>query len=511
MKQKKIVIFGAGIGGLATANLLAKAGHEVHVYEKSSAPGGRAGLLKQSGFTFDTGPSWYLMADVFEHYYNLLGESTKSQLKLKRLDPAYKVFFESYKPLTITSNLETDAKTFDSVEPGAGTQLKKYVSSSSTTYELALKHFLYSNFERSSELLHPEIIKNSGSLLKRTTQPIHSYVSKFVKDQRLQQILEYAMVFLGTSPFEAPSLYSLMSALDFKEGVFYPEGGLYTIIKSLEQIGGQLGVKYNYNCETKHIRSSKGVATGIELKSGKFISADIVISNADLHHTETKLLGAKDRSYPETYWNKQKAGPSALLMYLGIEGRITEFQHHNLLFVKHWKQNFEDIYKSKTPPKKASIYICKPSHTDASVAPKGSENIFVLVPLPSGISLSKKKQQELADYYLGQIKTMTGVDLKSRIVTESYYGPNDFSDKLYSWQSSMLGPSHILKQSAFFRTPNKSKKLSNLYYVGAGTTPGIGLPMCLISAELVYKRIIGERTGGRVQSIAHIDGREGRN
>jgi len=509
MKTQKVIIIGAGIGGLATANLLAKAGHEVHVYEKNSVAGGRAGLLRQDGFTFDTGPSWYLMADVFEHYYNLLGETTKSQLKLKRLQPAYKVFFEAGDPLTITSNLENDANTFESFEPGAGNQLKKYVASSSKIYKLALKHFLYSNFEKPSELLHPEIIKNSGALLKRTSRSIHSYVSGYVKDQRLQQILEYAMVFLGTSPFDAPSLYSLMSALDFEEGVFYPEGGLYTIITTLEDLGNKLGVQYHYNCETKHIRSTKDRATGIELKSGKFISADIVISNADLHHTETKLLSPSNRSYPETYWKKQEAGPSALLMYLGIKGKIPKFQHHNLLFVKQWKQNFEDIYQNKKPPKKASIYICKPSQTDASVAPKGDENIFVLVPLPSGVSLSEEQQKELTNHYLNQIKTMTGVNLKSRIITQSYYGPNDFADKLFSWQSSMLGPSHILKQSAFFRTPNLSKKLSNLYYVGAGTTPGIGLPMCLISAELVYKRIIGEKKGGRLESIIPIDSQEG--
>lgn len=509
MKTQKVIIIGAGIGGLATANLLAKAGHEVHVYEKNSVAGGRAGLLRQDGFTFDTGPSWYLMADVFEHYYNLLGETTKSQLKLRRLKPAYKVFFEAGDPLTITSNLENDANTFEFLEPGAGNQLKKYVASSSKIYKLALRHFLYSNFEKPSELLHPEILKNSGALLRRTTQSIHSYVSGYVKDQRLQQILEYAMVFLGTSLFDAPSLYSLMSALDFEEGVFYPEGGLYTIITSLEDLGNKLGVQYHYNCETKSIRSSNDRSTGIELKSGKFISADIVISNADLHHTETKLVSPDNQSYPEAYWKKQEAGPSALLMYLGIKGKVTEFQHHNLLFVKQWKQNFEDIYQNKKAPKKASIYICKPSQTDASVAPKGDENIFVLVPLPSGVSPSEEQQKELTNHYLSQIKSMTGVDLKSRIVSQSYYGPNDFADKLFSWQSSMLGPSHILKQSAFFRTPNLSKKLSNLYYVGAGTTPGIGLPMCLISAELVYKRIIGEKKGGRVESIIPIDSQEG--
>ncbi len=509
-QAKTVVIIGAGIGGLATANLLAKAGYIVHVYEKNSAPGGRVGLLKKDGFTFDTGPSWYLMPSVFEHYYQLLGETTNSQLKLQRLQPAYKVFFEHAEPVTITSDPKVDAQTFDTIEPGAGEQLKRYVASSSAIYQLALKHFLYSNFERPSELLHPEIITRSGALLRRSTQSIHAYVKKYVTDQRLQQILEYAMVFLGTSPFQAPSLYSLMSALDFEEGVFYPEGGLYSIITSLEALGRNLGVQYHYNCHTKRIRSHNNRATGIELVTGEVIAADIVISNADLHHTETKLVQQSHQSYPEAYWQKQEASPSALLMYLGIKGTLPELQHHNLLFVDDWKQNFADIYSNKQPPKKASIYMCKPSQTDASVAPKGTENVFVLVPLPAGISLNSDQQQKLGNRYLAQIKAMTGIDLQSRIISRTFYGPDDFAEKLHSWQSSMLGPSHVLKQSAFFRTPNRSKKLANLYYVGAGTTPGIGLPMCLISAELVYKRIIGEKRGGRVAAITAVDTRKGR-
>ena len=488
----KVVIIGAGIGGLATANLLAKKGYEVHIYERHSAAGGRAGQKTQDGFLFDTGPSWYLMPEVFERYYNLLDTSAKEQLDLQRLNPAYRVYYEDGSQITITSDLEKDAATFESIESGAGQSLRKYVKKSELIYQLSLKRFLYSNFDTPRSILHTDIVRHGLTMMRLAFTPMYSYVRRFVTHPKLQKILEYPMVFLGSSPFQAPAIYSLMGALDFKEGVFYPQGGIYTIITSLERIGKELGVTYHYNQPVAQIKSQNGRATAIRLENGAVVTADSIISNADLHFTETQLLAPEDQSYPEKYWARKQASPSALLMYLGVKGEIPEFPHHTLLFVDAWKENFKGIFTDKTPPEKASLYICKPSQTDDTVAPEGHENIFVLVPLPANMPLgqnSGEAAEKLADHYLEQIKFTTGVDLADRQVTRSLFTPDDFSDVYNSWQSSMLGPSHILGQSAFFRTPNKSKKLPNLYYTGAGTMPGIGLPMCIIGAELVVERI----------------------
>lgn len=504
MARKKVVIIGAGIGGLATANLLAKAGFDVHVYEKDMQAGGRAGQKKIKGFTFDTGPSWYLMPDVFEHFYNLLDEPLEKHLSLKKLTPAYKVFFEHNDPLTITGDIEKDAGTFEYIEKGAGSALKKYVTKSNQIYSLSLKHFLYSNFEQPTDFIRRDIVRKIVELPQLLLQPIDSYVSRFVQDIRLKQILEYPMVFLGTSPFDAPAMYSLMSALDFNEGVFYPQGGIYTIIESLVRIGKNLGVSYHFNTAVEGIQTQSGEVASVRLRSGEVIAADIVISNADLHFTETKLLSKQDQTYSSKYWGNKQPGPSALLVYLGVKGRVPELEHHNLLFVSDWKENFEAIYKKKTIPKKASIYISKTSMTDPTVAPKGDENIFILVPLPADISISEKKLGKIVDSYISEIEIATGADIADRIVVKDTFTPQEFKEKYYSWQSSMLGQSHILRQSAFFRTPNKSKKVKNLYYVGGSTTPGIGLPMCLIGAELIYKRIVGDRKGGRVNKIKSI-------
>lgn len=485
--MKKVLIIGAGIGGLALANLLAKDGYEVHVYEKNAQLGGRAGRFEKDGFTFDTGPSWYLMPEVFNRYFSLLGSSAQKELDLIQLKPAYKVY-SGGDAVTITGDLEKDAATFETIEAGSGAKLKTYIAKSRETYRLALKHFLYSNFESPKAIVNKEVLRHAGEMSRLAVTPIHHFVAQTFKNRRLQQIMEYPTVFLGSSPYAAPALYSLMSALDFDEGVFYPRGTMYAVVEALARFGDSLGVKYHLNAPVRRIVTDNGRATGIELEDGQKVEADIVVSNADLHFTETSLLPKELQTYPASYWKKKEPSPSALLMYLGIEGEIPEFQHHTLLFVDAWKENFSAIFNTKTAPTPASLYISKTSQSDTT-APKGHENIFVLVPLPADYEAAGEALETLADSYLEQIRATTGVDLKSRTVSRTLFGPQDFKQSYNSWQGSMLGPSHKLTQSAFFRTNNQSKTLSNLYYVGAGTRPGIGVPMCLISAELVHEKI----------------------
>lgn len=501
---KKVIIIGAGIGGLATANMLAKAGYDVSIYEKNQQLGGRAGQRTRKGFTFDTGPSWYLMPEVFEQYFSLFNINVKNELGIKKLTPAYKVFFESHEPITIQGDVKKDARTFESIEAGAGQKLQTYVDEGQTIYRMALKHFLYTNFTDPRDLINAEVLKSGGRMAKLLLTTIHARVNTFVTAKPLQQILEYPMVFLGTSPFKAPAMYSLMSALDFNEGVFYPKKGMYSIIELLVKIGESLGVQYHLDADVQSIVHEQGIATGIMVKN-KMIAANIIISNADVHHTETKLLDKTAQSYPAHTWTSKEAGISALLLYIGVKGALPQLEHHNLFFVDNWKQNFVDIYEDKKVPESASLYVSRTTATDPSTAPKGHENIFVLVPLPSGITVTKKQQDALTQRFLAQIETALNEPmLREKIVTLETFGPNDFSDTYNAWNGTALGMSHLLKQSAMWRIPNKSKKLKNVYYVGASTVPGIGLPMCLISAELVYKRIVGIKKGGPVTHIEEV-------
>lgn len=501
----KAIVIGAGAGGMAVANLLAKSGYSVEIYEKNDQLGGRMGKIEQDGFTFDSGPSWYLMPEVFEHYFGLINKKPSDYYQLERLTPAYKVFFDYGKPITVQGDLEKDMATFETHEKGSGSVLQKYVADSKNIYNLSLDYFLYNPFRKVTPVLRDKaVIKSSGRLIGGLSRPLHAYVQSKFKAKQLQQIMEYAMVFLGTSPFKAPSLYRLMSYLDFEQGVFFPKGGMYKVTEALYYAGKELGVSYQLGVSVDSIQVKNGRATGV-MVDGKHQSADIVVSNADLAFTETKLLEPKYQTYPASYWQKKKAAPSALLMYIGIKGDLPEFEHHNLLFVDAWKKNFDDIYSGSNWPDKASMYISKTTATDKTTAPKNHQNIFVLVPLPPGKKLTKAKQQQLTDKYLGQIANISGVsDFKKRIVSISVKGPGHFEEALNSWQKSALGLNHTLLQSAFMRPNTKSKKVSNLYYVGGMTQPGIGIPMCLISAEMVIKSLAGDKSPGPLEALPEL-------
>ncbi|MBC7746620.1 phytoene desaturase [Pedobacter sp.] len=503
--MKKVVIIGAGIGGIATASYLAKSGYDVHVYEKLDYAGGRAGVLDVDGFHFDTGPSWYLMPEVFEHYFKLMGVTADEVLNLIRLDPAYKVYFGTGEPIVITADQQQNRDTFEQIEPGAGEKLRRYVRQAGKAYDLSMKHFLYTNFQTLSEFIKLDIFKQGPNMLRLSLTSYDREVSRFFTDSRLKRVLEYSSVFLGSSPFETPGIYTLMAALDYRDGVFYPRGGIYAVVEAMAHLSKVAGVTYHLNEPVAQIIVEDKLATGIKLESSEVVSADIVISNADLHFTETKLLETQWQTYPESYWKPRNPGPSALMMYLGVKGTLPELEHHDLLFVDEWRENFDAIYKTKQIPRPASIYISRATATDPDFAPKGHEALVVLVPFPAGYDISKAERETLADEYLRDIERMTGInDLSERIVSRTIMTPGDFSTQYNSWQGGALGPAHILKQTAILRTGNYSKKVRNLYYVGGATIPGIGVPMVIIGAELVYKRIIGDIRGGMIKQLTSV-------
>jgi phytoene desaturase len=493
------LVIGGGVAGLATANLLAQAGWNVTVLEQSTQLGGRAGTFTQDGFTFDTGPSWYLMTDVFEHYFSLFGHTVSDFMQLERLSPAYRVFSGAADPVTVSSNIEQDAATFESLEPGAGKQLRRHVERASQIYQMAKQHFLYVDHLVPRSFVQPDVVGSLRALPK--TLRLNSYVERHFKHPVLRQILQYYSVFLGVSPYRAPSLYALMSHLDFSQGVFYPRGGMYEIVKALERLGQEVGVRYALGAEVSHINTLGGRAIGVTLADASTLSADLVVSAADLHHTEQTLLDPDARSLPDRFWRSAKPSPSALLLYLGIQGRLPQLVHHNLVFTKDWESNFADIFDRDTWPNPASMYVSAPTRTDPSVAPAGDENLFVLIPLPpSATPPTQKQQTQAADMYLDQLAQAIGEpNLKARIVVKRLFGPADFARQFHAWRGNALGLGHTWGQSAWWRPAVKSKRLSNFYTVGGDVRPGIGLPMCLISAQLVMKDLNGDRSDGPAQ------------
>ena len=499
--NKKVVVIGAGIGGLGTAGLFAKKGYDVTVLEKNENLGGRANVFEAEGFRFDMGPSWYLAPDLFEHFFELMGEKVSDHLDLARLSPSYRIFFNNDpKPLDIHSDIAVDSATFEAIEPGSSEELRAYLKQSEYQYEVATQHFMYKNYDTIFDFFNKRVMTEGQKL--SVFSKMHTFVSKFFKSKKLQQVMEYTMVFLGTSPYEAPALYNLMSHMDFNQGVFYPRGGFYELINALARIAEKNGALLRTNSSVAEIIVETGETKGVRLESGEAVDAELVIANAEIWFTETKLLAEKWRTHPQKYWDKCIMAPSAFIMYLGVREKLPNLIHHNLLFSEDWRKNFDDIYKQPCLPDEPSLYVCAPSVTDSSVAPDGKENLFVLVPIASDLKMTEEEKEVYSDKVLGIMEEQMNLPgLREKIEYKRIYTVDNFAADYNAFKGTALGLAHTIWQTAIFRPNNRSKKVKNLFYVGAGTNPGIGTQICLISAELVYKRVHGIKTAEPLQSL----------
>ncbi len=509
-----VCVIGGGVSGLATAALLAADGWQVELVERGERPGGRAGLWEHEGYRFDTGPSWYLMPQVFEHFFDMLGTDVHDELALVRLDPGYRVFFEDHdEPLDVQATRAANEALFESLEPGAGAALSDYLDSAEHVYELAVDRFLYTSFDSGTSLLNTDVLRNGPRLSGLLTRSLESHVAARFEDPRLRQVLGYPAVFLGTSPDRAPSMYHLMSWMDLAEGVLYPQGGFTTLVDALVRAAERHGVRIRTSTTATAIRTTSGrsprvTGVGVVETDGTTaeIACDVVVGAADLHHVETELLPEHLQTYPQSWWERVDPGPGGVLAMLGVDGELPQLAHHSLFFTTDWRRNFDDILgPDPQVPDPASIYVCRPSASDTTVAPAGKENLFVLVPVPADPTIGRggtdgagdPRVERAVDAAIEQIASWAGVpDLADRVEVRRTVGPQDFAQDLASYSGSMLGPGHVLRQSAFFRADNVSKKVDGLYYAGYSTRPGIGLPMCLISAELVLKRLRGDSSSG---------------
>ncbi|MGM1016949.1 MAG: phytoene desaturase family protein [Actinomycetota bacterium] len=517
----RAVVIGAGVAGLATAGLLAREGYDVVVLEKNDRIGGRAGTIERDGFRFDTGPSWYLMPSVFDHFFAMMGTSTQEQLDLSLLDPGYRVFSEPTRndvassTVTVPHGEKAVSAVFEELEPGSSAELATYLASARHTNEMAEKYFLYNPFTRIGSLLRPDVVRALPQLATLLLTPLNRYVARRFRHPVIRQVLGYPAVFLGTDPGRAPAMYHLMSALDLDEGVQYPQGGFWTLVERIGQVARDAGARVVTGATVSEILTvpdsrRRSRTTGVrwtDADGGEHIEhADIVVSGADLHHTETRMLREPVRSYPERWWRRRISGPGAVLVMLGVRGSLPQLPHHSLFFARDWEKNFDAIFGEHPHiPRPASTYVCRPSASDDTVAPEGHENLFVLVPIPADTALGSggsdgagdERIEDAADAAIDLIADWAGIDdLRERIVVRETIGPADFAADYHSWRGGMLGPAHTLSQSAMFRAQNASRRVRGLYYAGATTAPGVGVPMCLISAELVLKRIRGDHSGG---------------
>ena len=485
---ESVVVIGGGFGGLSTACYLADAGADVTLLEKNEQLGGRASRLEVDGFEFDMGPSWYLMPDVFERFFGHFGREPSEYYSLSRLDPHYRIFFKDGDRVDLVPDLEENRRLFESYEPGAGEALARYLETSKRNYELGMREFVYEDRPRLRDYVDLEVLRHSRHLSLLGTMQGH--VEEYFSHPKLQQIMQYTLVFLGGSPHNTPALYNLMSHVDFNMGVYYPDGGIGAVVDGIVELGDELGVAFYTDQPVRKIAGRRGGFAVRTEADGEFL-ADLVVSDADYAHTEQELLPPKKRQYPAEYWESRTYAPSAYLVYLGVEGDVEPLAHHTLVLPTDWDDHFEEIFEEPAWPGNPAYYLCVPSETDDSVAPDGHSNLFALVPIAPGLEDTPERRAAFREQLFDDIEANTGVDLRDRIVVEETFCVDDFADRYNAYAGSALGLAHTLSQTALLRPNRKSTAVDGLYFTGSYTTPGIGVPMCLISGQLTAERMAG--------------------
>ncbi len=481
--KKDIHIIGSGFSALAAACYLAKAGHEVTVFEKNSTIGGRARQLKKEGFTFDIGPTWYWMPDVFERFFADFGKKPSDYYELIKLSPAYQVYFGIRDFVTIADNLPEIINTFESIEKGSGKTLEKFMGEAKNNYDIAIKDLVYNPGVSPLELITIETAKKVGQFFST----ISKEVRKRFKNDKLIQILEFPVLFLGAKPSNTPAFYSFMNFADFGLGTWHPKNGMYSVVLAMETLAKELGVVVQTNASVDKIIVENKAAIGIQV-NGKKHFCDIVLSGADYHHTET-LLDKKDRVYSESFWEKKTFAPSSLLFYIGFDKKIENVEHHTLFFDVSFEKHAEAIYDNPKWPEEPLFYASFPSKTDSSVAPAGREAGIFLIPLAPGIEDTEVIRKKYFEKIITRFEKLTQQNIKNNIIFIESFCVNDFIKDYNSYKGNAYGMANTLMQTAFLRPKLKSKKVEHLYFTGQLTVPGPGVPPSLISGKLVSELI----------------------
>lgn len=487
MKKKSVVVIGSGFAGLSAASFMAKAGWSVTVIEKNSSPGGRACQLKDQGFTFDMGPSFYWMPDVFERYFSQFGKKVSDYYQLERLDPSYRVYWnDGY--TDIPSSFDELKKIFESIEPGSAANLEKYLAGAAYKYDVGIHKLVYKPGRSLSEFMDWETL--TGVFRLQVFSSIKKHIEKYFKHPKLRQLMEFPVLFLGALPKDTPALYSLMNYADIKGGTWYPKGGMYAIVEGMYQLANELGVEFRFNEEVTSVTIDKAVAHRVVTSRNEY-DADAVISGADYHFTETRLLPEKYRSYSKSYWDKRVMAPSCLLYYVGLNKKLDDIIHHSLFFDVSFERHGKEIYETPQWPEEPLFYVSVSSTTSADVAPDGCENIVFLIPVAAGLD---GDDEELRDHYFKKIVSRfekhTGQSIADAIVYKKTYSVRDFVNDYNSYRGNAYGLANTLMQTALFRPSCKSKKVKNLFYTGQLTVPGPGVPPSLISGEVIAKQVV---------------------
>ena len=475
---------------------MARAGWEVHVLEKHLTPGGRARQLNSEGFSFDMGPSWYWMPDVFENFFARFGKKVTDYYHLKRLDPSYRVYWKD-SVTDIPADYTSLRNTFENIEPGAARQLDKFLEGAAYKYETGIKKLVYKPGQSVKEFLDPALIK--GLFKLEVFNSMQSHVARYFQNPRLRQLMEFPVLFLGALPEKTPALYSLMNYADIIGGTWYPEGGIYQVVNALHQLALELGVQFHFGHTVKKISVEKNLVKSIHTESSPEngpvftteFTADVVISGADYHHIENLLSPATAKSYPESYWNKRIMAPGCLLYYVGLNKKLNNILHHSLFFDTSFEIHGREIYTTKKWPSDPLFYMSATSVSDPGTAPAGCENLFLLIPVAAGLDGDTEEiREKYFDIILDRLERRLGEKIRPAIIFRKSFGYTDFVNEYNSFKGNAYGLANTLGQTAVLKPSCHSKKVANLFYTGQLTVPGPGVPPALISGEVVATAVL---------------------
>jgi phytoene desaturase len=482
--MKKTHLIGSGFSSLSSACYLAKAGFEVHVYEKNNEIGGRARTLEKDGFRFDMGPSWYWMPDVFDRFFADFGKKTSDYYELIRLSPAYRVFHKNEMFIDIPDNVDDILRLFEKIEKGSAKQLLRFLNDAAYNYKTGVENLVYRPGVSPLELITPQTVFN----INRFFTSIRQEVRKRFKNEQLVRILEFPVLFLGAKPENTPSFYSFMNYADFVLGTWYPKGGMHQVVLAMEKLGRELGVHFHTNSPVDELLVNGHTIHALR-SNNTTIPVSHVISGADYQHTET-LLPEHLRSYSKKYWNSRTFAPSALLFYIGIDKRLNHLQHHNLFFDADFDRHAEAIYNTPSWPEQPLFYASFPSMTDETVAPDGKECGFLLLPIAPDLHDNEAVREQYFQLMIKRIEEQSHQSIAPHIIFKQSYCVSDFKSDYNAFKGNAYGMANTLRQTSFLRPKIKSKKLSNLYFTGQLTVPGPGVPPALISGKIAAEQLI---------------------
>ncbi len=483
----KTIVIGAGFSGLSTACVLASKGFDVEVLEKHEMPGGRARHFSSDGFTFDMGPSWYWMPDVFEQFFNTFGKRASDYYTLDRLDPSYTIYFGPGDKVDLPADKEALFALFESIEKGSGAKLKKFLEEAAFKYEIGIKKLVFKPSKSIFEFFDMDIMR--GALKMHILQSFHGYIRKYFTHPKLLRILEFPILFLGATAKKTPALYSLMNYGDMMLGTWYPRGGMFEVVKGFEELAKSLGVKFHYNQEVVSFGYENNKVKEVHTR-GKTFAADFVVASADYHHVEQKILPAEYRNYSPEYWESRTMSPSSLIYFLGIGKKLDGMQHHTLIFNKDFEKHAEQIYEQPQWPENPSVYLSCTSQSDDSVAPEGMENLFVLIPVAPGLEDSDEIRSHYYDFSIKRIEETLKISFADQVVFKRMYSNRDFATDYYAFKGNAYGLANTLRQTAILKPSMFNKKLPNLLYTGQLTIPGPGVPPAIISGQVAASQII---------------------